>query len=221
MQTSSAGATNKPSVGQTIVLCGLPTRAITLASSATSAPSALSGFEFPFPPRRFSPRLRASAVIFPPSRPSRGVTLMEMLVVMAIIGLIVAVATPSVGAGIDSVRLVSATDSISAFLNSAVNYAERRQQPVELVISPKENRFAAYSNDGGLNRELTLPDGIQLTALQPPIPEDTDPVRRLVLMPGASVPGIGIEIANRRGARRSIRLDPMTGFPRVESVETK
>jgi hypothetical protein len=38
-------------------------------------------------------------------------------------------------------------------------------------------------------------------------------------MPGASVPGIGIQIANQRGTRRIVRLDPMTGFPRVESVD--
>ncbi|HYW48191.1 MAG TPA: prepilin-type N-terminal cleavage/methylation domain-containing protein [Bryobacteraceae bacterium] len=144
-----------------------------------------------------------------------GVTLMEMLVVMAIIGLIVAVTTPSVSAGIDSVRMASATDSISAFLNAAVNYAERRQQAVLVVISSKESKLSAWSNEPGFERELILPDGIQI--------EDQDPERaerRLILMPGATVPGIGIQIANRRGARRIVRLDPMTGFPRVESVKT-
>ncbi len=144
---------------------------------------------------------------------------MEMLVVMAVIGLIVAVATPSVTAGIDSVRMASAVDSISAFLNSAVNYSERRQQPVELVISPREARLSAYSNDGGLNRELNLPDGILLEAVLPQIPDEIE--RRLVLMPGASVPGVGIQVGNRRGAHRLVRLDPMTGFPRVESVDMK
>jgi len=140
---------------------------------------------------------------------------MEMLVVMAIIGLIVAVTTPSVSAGIDSVRMASATDSISAFLNAAVNYAERRQQAVLVVISSKESKLSAWSNEPGFERELILPDGIQI--------EDQDPERaerRLILMPGATVPGIGIQIANRRGARRIVRLDPMTGFPRVESVKT-
>jgi len=140
---------------------------------------------------------------------------MEMLVVMAIIGPIVAVTTPSVSAGIDSVRMASATDSISAFLNAAVNYAERRQQAVLVVISSKESKLSAWSNEPGFERELILPDGIQI--------EDQDPERaerRLILMPGATVPGIGIQIANRRGARRIVRLDPMTGFPRVESVKT-
>ena len=66
---------------------------------------------------------------------------MEMVVVVAIIGMIVAVSAPSVSAGIDSVRMASATDSISAFLNSAVNYAERKQQPVELIVCRKKRCF--------------------------------------------------------------------------------
>jgi Tfp pilus assembly protein FimT len=133
---------------------------------------------------------------------------MEMLVVITIIGLIVAVATPSISAGLDSVRMASATDSISAFLNAAVTHAERRQQPVLLVISSKESRFEAVGR--GFQRELRLPDGIQL--------EDSEPERRIVLLPGATIPGIAIQIANHRGGRRIIRLDPMTGFPRVEAV---
>src|SRR4051812_14081084 len=154
------------------------------------------------------------------NRSNRGVTLMELLVVMAIVGLIVAVSAPSVGAGIDSVRLASTSDSISSFLNSAVNHAERRQQPVEVIISPKEGRLAAYSNEPGYKREMVLPDGISIEAVLPKITEEPEGVRRLILMPGASVPGIGIQFANRRGGRRIVRLDPMTGFPHTESVNT-
>ncbi len=140
------------------------------------------------------------------------------MVVLAIIGLIAGIAMPSVSAGIDSVRLVSAGDSLAGFLNAAVNRAERRQQPLELVISPRDNRLALYSNEPGFQRELQMPDGVTIEAVLPRIPDEPEGVRRLILMPGAAVPGIGIQIANRRGARRIVRLDPMTGFPRVESV---
>ena len=34
----------------------------------------------------------------------------------------------------------------------------------------------------------------------------------------AAIPGIGIQLLGKRGARRIIRLDPMTGYPRVEGV---
>ena len=150
-----------------------------------------------------------------------GITLMELLVVMSIVGLIVAVSAPSVGAGLDSVRMASTSDTIASFLNSAVNHAERRQQPVEVIISPKEGRLTAYSNEPGYKQEMKLPDGIAIEAVLPRMGEDPEGVRRLILMPGATVPGIGIQFANRRGGRRIVRLDPMTGFPRTESVNTQ
>jgi prepilin-type N-terminal cleavage/methylation domain-containing protein len=148
----------------------------------------------------------------------RGVTLIEMLVVATIIGLLAGVSVPAASAGIDSVRLASATQSVASFLNAAVDRTERREEPIEVVISPSENLLTLVSNDPGFTRELKLPDGIVLEAVLPALPEGADPVRRIVLMPGATVPGIGIQIANRHGARRIVRLDPMTGFPRVESV---
>jgi type II secretory pathway pseudopilin PulG len=144
-----------------------------------------------------------------------------MLIVVAIIGLMVGITFPAVSAGLDSVRLASATDSLASFLNAAVNRAERRQQPMELIISPKDNLLTLYSNEPGFTRELRLPEGIAIEAVLPQNPDDPQGARRLILMPGASVPGIGIQVANQRGTRRIVRLDPMTGFPRVESVKAE
>ena len=42
-----------------------------------------------------------------------------------------------------------------------------------------------------------------------------------LLLPGATVPAIGVELGNRHGGRRLVHLDPMTGFPNVESVIKK
>jgi hypothetical protein len=40
-------------------------------------------------------------------------------------------------------------------------------------------------------------------------------------MPGGAVPSVAIQLTNQHGGRRIVRLDPMTGFPRVESVQAK
>jgi hypothetical protein len=42
--------------------------------------------------------------------------------------------------------------------------------------------------------------------------------RRFLFLPGATIPGIGVQLGNTHDAHRIVRLDPMTGFPRVESV---
>ena len=145
---------------------------------------------------------------------------MEMLVVVAIIALISAVVLPSVATGIDSVRLRTASDSIAGFLNSAVNRAERLQEAIVVVISRRDNCLTLYSSQAGFTRELRMPSGVTIEAVLPPLgggSEDEDG-RRLVLLPGAAVPAIGIRIVNQHGSRRLIHLDPMTGFPHVESV---
>ena len=91
-----------------------------------------------------------------------GVTLMEMLVVVVIIGLIVGVTSPpSISAGLDAVRLATATSSVAAFLNCAMTHADRRQQPVELVIPRARVISSSISTDPGFDRtNSTLPDGI-------------------------------------------------------------
>ncbi|HWB85000.1 MAG TPA: prepilin-type N-terminal cleavage/methylation domain-containing protein [Bryobacteraceae bacterium] len=167
------------------------------------------------------PRESRSSTEFSNRRPERGVTLIEMLVVVAIVGVIVGVSFPSISAGVESVRLKSASQSLASFLNAAVNRAERRQEPIELVITPKENAVTLYSNEPGYTRELKLPDGITMEAVLPHEPDEGQEPRRLLLLPGGTVPGIGIQLANRRGTRRIVRLDPMTGFPRVESVQSE
>ena len=151
----------------------------------------------------------------------RGVTLIEMMVVVIVIALVVSISTPSVTAGIDAVRLATATSTVAAFLNSAANHAERRQRPVELVISTKGNSLQFVSTDAGSLRELTLPEGITMEPVSALPSEDAEGVSRWLFMPGGAVPSVGIQLANQHGGRRTVRLDPMTGFPRVESGESK
>ena len=139
---------------------------------------------------------------------------------MTIIGLLAGISYPSVAAGIDSVRMRSATDSVSAILNAAVDHAERRQQAVEIVLSAKDNTISLVSNEPGFQRQLKMPDGISIESLVPQIPEEEGP-RRVMVLPGGTAPGVGVRLVNRHGTRRLVHLDPMTGFPRVESVTEK
>jgi prepilin-type N-terminal cleavage/methylation domain-containing protein len=146
-----------------------------------------------------------------------GVTLVEMMAVVAIIGLIAAISFPAVGAGLESIRLAAATDSIVAFVNSGLNRAERRQQAVEITVSIPEHSLTMLSTEPGFSRSITLPDGVTIVRVHPPLPGGVEEqVRRFYLFPAGAVPRVGVEIANRRGARRIVRIDPTTGVPMIE-----
>src|SRR5580704_4973313 len=69
----------------------------------------------------------------------RGVTLVELLIVVAIAGAMVSIVLPTFSNGLQNMRLSQASDSVAAFLNGALNRAERRQQAMEITISPREN----------------------------------------------------------------------------------
>ena len=144
----------------------------------------------------------------------RGVTLIEMMVVVIIIALVVSISTPSVTAGIDSVRLATTTSAVAAFLNSASTRAERRERPVELLIAQKKLEY--ISTDPGSRRELTVPDSITLAAISAVPSEDAEGVSRWLFLPGGAAPSVAVQLTNQHGGRRTVRLDPMTGFPRVE-----
>lgn len=137
-----------------------------------------------------------------------GVTLLEMLIVVTLIALVAGLSFPSVSSGIESLRLRSASDSIVALLNTALDRADRRQQAVEIRISPKENALSARSADMGFVRELTLPETIHIV--------NPTEMRRFLLYPGGAVPQIAVEIATKSGRRRQVEVDPITGVPRAE-----
>jgi type II secretory pathway pseudopilin PulG len=147
-----------------------------------------------------------------------GVTLIEALIVVALIAMIAAVSFPAVAAGLDTLRLRSASDAIVSFLNIALDHADRRQQAVEIIVSPRENTMLSRTADLGFSRNLDIPAQIHIVSVQPALPISIDPgePRHFLLYPGGSVPGIGIEISTPQGRRRLVSVDPVTGSPRSE-----
>jgi prepilin-type N-terminal cleavage/methylation domain-containing protein len=145
----------------------------------------------------------------------RGVTLIEILIVMAVIGLIAGLSYPAVSSGLDTLRLRSTSDAIVSFLNIALDHADRRQQAVEVIVSPRENILVSRTADLGFMRRLDLPVQLRIVSVQPPLPTVLDPEepRSFLLYPGGSVPRIGIEISTPQGRRRLVSVDPITGSP--------
>jgi prepilin-type N-terminal cleavage/methylation domain-containing protein len=145
----------------------------------------------------------------------RGVTLLEALIVVALIGMMAGLSYPAVSSGLDTLRLRSASDSIVSFLNIALDHADRRQQAVEVIISPRENLLLSRTADLGFTRRLEIPPQLRIVAVQPPLPTVLDPLepRRFLLYPGGSVPGLGVQISTLQGRTRMVSVDPITGSP--------
>lgn len=149
---------------------------------------------------------------------SAGVTLVEMMVVVAIAGLIAGLTLPTAWSAIDSLRLNQATRELVSLLNDGLNRAERRQEVVAVTISKTERAAWLESSDPAFRRKVVLPGGISIARVLPALPEDDGGPRQFLLYPDGTVPRVGIELVNERQARRLVQVDPITGVPQVEEV---
>jgi prepilin-type N-terminal cleavage/methylation domain-containing protein len=142
-----------------------------------------------------------------------GVTMIEMLVVVTIIAIIAGVSFPALTAGLASIRLSSASGSTASFMTSVMNRVDRREQAAAIVVSPKESSLAVYTDASGdkPERQLQMPQGISIEGEEP---------RRFLLMPGGTFPRMTLVLRNDKGSRRSVEIDPTTGVPKVERVES-
>jgi prepilin-type N-terminal cleavage/methylation domain-containing protein len=155
-----------------------------------------------------------------PLRGAAGVTLIEMLIVVALIGLMVGIMFPSVSSGIETMRLNEASNQLVSFLNDALIRAERREQGVEISISKSEKSLTMRSPEPSVEKTVTLPQGISIAKILPEEhQQEEDQPRRFMVYPGGAIPRIGVEIVNGRGVRRLVRVDPITGIPRIERIE--
>jgi prepilin-type N-terminal cleavage/methylation domain-containing protein len=136
----------------------------------------------------------------------RGVTLIEMMIVMAIIAIIVAISFPAAAAGLEALRLRSASDSVIGFLNQALTRTDRHQEPTEIIVNPAERTLSMFTADPKFVKKLQLPDGIKIAGDEP---------RRFLLMPGGAPPTLDIDLSNPRGAHKIVRIDPITGVPQT------
>lgn len=151
-------------------------------------------------------------------KPQRGVTLIEMMVVVTLIAIMAGISYPSLATGIDGLRLNAASDTVVAFLNQGLTRVERRQQVLELMIRKADRALYLVSADNSFQRRLDLPEGIRIVSVLPEVPDPELP-RRFLLVPGGTVPHIVIQLSSQRGQQRLVRVDPITGVPQSVRLE--
>lgn len=144
-----------------------------------------------------------------------GVTLVEMLVVVVIIGLMIGIAVPAFEAGLPSIRLRGASTSIVRLLSAARNQVERSQGAVVLDVDPRKRRLRYRSVEGTDGDEVELPRGVEIASIAPALPGSPLAERRFLLYPGAAPPMIAIELRNERGAGKLVRLNPISATAEV------
>ncbi len=150
------------------------------------------------------------------ARGQSGVTLIEMLLVVGIVGLMAGLALPSFTSGLDGLRLRSASNTVASALNIAINTADRRQLPVQLSIQPSQNRIVLRAAESMRDQIFEIPGGIRIRRILPALfLDEAKSDRYVIVYPNGAPPQLLVELENPRGTLRQVKLDPITGVAKV------
>ena len=100
-------------------------------------------------------------------RRTRGYSLAELLIVLAIIGVTVAVAVPLVADNMRSAKVRAAADQLAMDMRAARMIAVSKRATVPLTINADPTNTYAYTDARGVLRLITMPRGVRITSANP------------------------------------------------------
>jgi general secretion pathway protein H len=148
------------------------------------------------------------------SATSRGFTFIELIVVLAIIGLAAAVAVPAIEGGLDTREVNRAARQLRAMMHFLSVEAVASGTERRLRIKPSQNRME--TDDG--SRWVVLTNRAQFERVLGGAVSGDETVD-ILFYPNGSSSGADVIVASRRdrfGNRRRLVLDPLTSGVRVE-----
>src|SRR5262245_48043833 len=91
-----------------------------------------------------------------------GFSLIEIVVVMAVIAIALVLTGPSIGAGISRIELNQAAQSTQRYIKVARLQAQRSQQEQYVILDPDRHSVAILNEALQITREEKLPNSVQV-----------------------------------------------------------
>ena len=101
-------------------------------------------------------------------RTSQGFSAAELLIVIAIIGLVVAVSVPLAANQVKTARARSAADTLGVDLRAARMLAVTRQQDLAFALELDPVNAYSYTGNNGKVRRIVLPTGVRILGTSTP-----------------------------------------------------
>ena len=137
----------------------------------------------------------------------KGVTLLELIVVMVIIAIMAALAVPNIAAWLPNYRLRTATRDIVSTMRTA---------QIKAVSTNLEHRVQFYTEEGGyivyLGTSQKLPSGIRFQEIDLDGPNHNE----AIFNPNSTSTSGSVTLRNKRDTEKRIVLFAATGRIRVE-----
>ena len=135
----------------------------------------------------------------------RGITLIELLIVMSIVSLMLGIAYPNVTAGLDGIRLKTTIDRAASFWAEARQRADRYQEVVQVTIDPKKRELRAESAHSDWDAGLAFAEALLIAE-----PKEQS---AYMLYPGSPSPQFSLVLETVGGGRSGLKVNILTGLP--------
>jgi prepilin-type N-terminal cleavage/methylation domain-containing protein len=145
-----------------------------------------------------------------------GVTLLELLVVVALASILLAVVFPSVGTGLSGLELSGAARRVAAAARFARDEAVRRRSTLQLEVDSASGTIAVADLERGPSnaRRFELPTSVRIEQVLPEEPGSIGESRRFLFTPDGAAPEFQIVLANQR-RQVTVINDALTGAATV------
>lgn len=158
-----------------------------------------------------------------PRNNTAGFTLLEMLVVLALVAVVSAVAVPVAGGAIQTLRLQSAARHVAAALRLARGRAIRHQEIHLVSVDQGQGRVTVASGDLEFEQSFRLPPGVRLqdAALLDGTPSQLGllPERtNFFFAPSGLSQALEIRLINSRGRSLTVVQSSFSRSPRILEV---
>jgi len=150
----------------------------------------------------------------------KGFTLIEVLVVLALLAALTAVVAPSVGRGFGAIELQTSARQVAATLRLARMKAVREQQVVGVGFDIQKNEIEIIREDLAFRRTFELPDSIRIERV---VRKGEEPLSNekvtCLFIPNGLSESLQVWLRNKRGRQIKVVQDSMFKSPRIEPAE--
>jgi general secretion pathway protein H len=154
---------------------------------------------------------------------SRGFTLIELMVVLVLLGVLLAVAFPSIGGGMATVKLKTSSREIAATLRLARSKAIREQQVYLVGFDLTKNQMELSSENLKYQKFFSLAEGISIEKVTPlKAKADWNQQRYYYFFtPNGLTESFEVVLRNERGRAIKVVQNSLTGSPRIEEISSE
>ncbi len=147
----------------------------------------------------------------------RGITLLELLVVLTLIAILSAMVYPSFGNALASLRLKGAARQVVSVCRMAKWEAVRRRQPVRVSLDLNKGKIVVTDAKLTLIKELNLPPGIRFFQSQRISGDGAVDATDFYFYPNGTSDAGSIVLRDTQGRNLSVAIDSLTGDTTIAS----